>query len=113
MSCGVDSRHSLDPTWLWLWCRLAAAAPVRPLVWELPYAIGAALKKSKKIKLFYFIHEEIESREFGLQKSVTDQCHFPSGLVRFGHLPVGEDIFSQTGFLCNHIISVYAECWQG
>ena len=28
-----------------LWCRLAAAAPIWPLAWELPYAAGAALKK--------------------------------------------------------------------
>ena len=32
-----------------LWCRLAAAAPIRPLAWELPYATGGeALKKKKK-----------------------------------------------------------------
>ena len=31
-----------DPVLLWLWCRPAAAAPIRPLVWELPYAVGAA-----------------------------------------------------------------------
>ena len=30
-----------------LWCRLAAAAPIQPLAWELPYAAGAALKKPK------------------------------------------------------------------
>ena len=36
---------------LWLWCRLAAAAPIRPLAWELPWAEGAGLKKkSEKIK---------------------------------------------------------------
>ena len=35
---------------LWLWCRLAAAAPIWPLVWELPYAIAAALKKKKEKK---------------------------------------------------------------
>ena len=35
---------------LWLWCRPAAAAPIGPLVWELPYATGAALKKKKKKK---------------------------------------------------------------
>ena len=29
---------------LWLWCRLAAAAPIRPLTWELPYGAGVALK---------------------------------------------------------------------
>ena len=30
-----------------LWCRRAAAAPVRPLAWEPPCATGAALKKKK------------------------------------------------------------------
>ena len=32
---------------LWLWCQLAVAAPARPLAWEPPYAMGAALKKQK------------------------------------------------------------------
>ena len=36
-----------DPM-LWLWCRLAAAAPTRPLVWEPPYDTGVTLKKLKK-----------------------------------------------------------------
>ena len=35
---------------LWLWCRPAAAAPIQPLAWELPYATGAALKKKKSKK---------------------------------------------------------------
>ena len=47
MSCGVGHRRDSDPTLLWLWCRLAAAAPVQPLAWELPYATGAALKSRK------------------------------------------------------------------
>ena len=34
-----------DPTLLWRWCRLAAAAPIRP-----PYAVGAALKRQKQTK---------------------------------------------------------------
>ena len=29
---------------LWLWCRPAAVAPIGPLAWEPPYAMGAALK---------------------------------------------------------------------
>ena len=33
-----------DPALLWLWCRPAAVAPIRPLAWEAPYAVGAALK---------------------------------------------------------------------
>ena len=40
MSCGVGRRLSSDPEFLWLWPRLAAAAPIRSLAWELPYASG-------------------------------------------------------------------------
>ena len=29
---------------LWLWCRLAAIVPIRPLAWKLPYAASVALK---------------------------------------------------------------------
>ena len=36
--------------WLWLWHRLAAAALIRPLAWELPHATGAAIKRKKKRK---------------------------------------------------------------
>ena len=52
MSCGIGRRGSLDPTLLRLWCRLAAVAQIQPLAWELPYAVGAALKgkKPKKTK---------------------------------------------------------------
>ena len=32
---------------LWLWRRPAAAPPIQPLVWELPYASGMALKRKK------------------------------------------------------------------
>jgi len=38
------------PVLLWLRCRPAAAAPIQPLGWELPYAAGAALKRKKKNK---------------------------------------------------------------
>ena len=42
--------------WLWLWRRLlataatAAIALIRPLAWEPPYALGAALKRRKDKK---------------------------------------------------------------
>ena len=45
MSCGIASRHSSDPKWLWWWHRLKAAALIQPLAQELPYAAGAAVKK--------------------------------------------------------------------
>ena len=37
---------------LWLWCRPATAAPIGPLVWELPCASGAALKRKKEKKRY-------------------------------------------------------------
>ena len=48
MSCGVGRRLGLDPALLWLWCRPVATAPIRPLAWEPPYAMGAALENAKK-----------------------------------------------------------------
>ena len=48
MSCGVGCRCGLDPAWLWLCCRPAAAALIQPLAWELPCATGVALKRPKK-----------------------------------------------------------------
>ena len=50
MSCGAGHRRGSDPEWLWLWRRLAAAAPIRPPAWELLYATGVALQKKKKKK---------------------------------------------------------------
>ena len=39
-----------DLALLGLRCWLAAAAPIGPLAWELPYAAGAALKSKNKTK---------------------------------------------------------------
>ena len=48
MSCGVDCRRVLDLALLWLWCGPVATAPIRPLAWDLPYAMGEALKRKRK-----------------------------------------------------------------
>ena len=49
VSCGVGCRRSSsDPMLLWLWRRPTAAAPVRPLAWEPPYAAGMALEMAKR-----------------------------------------------------------------
>ena len=50
VSCGGGCRRSSDLALLWFWCRPAATAPMRPLAWEPPYAVGAALEKGKKKK---------------------------------------------------------------
>ena len=39
-----------DPALLWLWCRPAAGDLIRSLAWELPYAMGVALKDKTKNK---------------------------------------------------------------
>ena len=48
MSCGEGCRRSSDPALLWLWYKLAATGPIRPLAWEPPYASGVALEYGKK-----------------------------------------------------------------
>ena len=58
MSCGVGHRRSLDPALLWLWRRPAATAPIRPLAWEPPYAVGVALEKAKRQKQTNNVSEE-------------------------------------------------------
>ena len=50
MSCGVGRRRGSDLAWLWLWCRQVATALIRPLAWELPYAVGAAQEMIKRQK---------------------------------------------------------------
>ena len=50
MSCDVGCRRGSDAALLWLWCSLAATAPIRPLAWEPPYAEGAALEEAKRQK---------------------------------------------------------------
>ena len=50
MNCGVGHRHGSDPTLLWLWHRSAAVAPVQPLAWEPPYAMGGGPQKTKKVE---------------------------------------------------------------
>ena len=51
-----------DPVLRELWCGQAAIAPIRPLAWEPPYAVSAALKdKTKNIyisKLYPTIHSK-------------------------------------------------------
>ena len=50
LSCGIGRRRGSDPALLWLWCRLAATAPIRPLAWEPPCASGVALKRQEDQK---------------------------------------------------------------
>jgi len=47
VSCGISHRCGSDLAWLWLRRRPAAAALIRPLAWEPPYATGVALKNKQ------------------------------------------------------------------
>ena len=55
------SHTCSEPTLLWLWCRPAAVAPIRPLAWEQPlHASDAALEKDKKAKrqkIYIYIYD--------------------------------------------------------
>ena len=50
VSCGVGCRHGSDLAWLWLCCKVAATAPIKPLAWDPPYAVSVALKGQKDKK---------------------------------------------------------------
>ena len=52
LSCGVGCRCGSDLALLWLWCRLAATAPIRPLAWE-PLGAAQEMAKDKKKKYVY------------------------------------------------------------
>ena len=47
---GIGHRCGSDPELLWPWRRLADAASIGPLAWELPHAASRALQKTKKRK---------------------------------------------------------------
>ena len=64
-----------DPALLWLWRRLAAIAPTRPLAWEPPYALAAALKRQKKkkrVQLRHSCHSEEQIRFPAQHSGLTD-----------------------------------------
>ena len=81
MSCGVGLRCGSDVALLWLWCRLATVALIRSLAWELPYAMGVALKKrnnnnnkTKNVKKNIYTHTYIYKTEIILLYKLTGQC---------------------------------------
>lgn len=49
--CCHGPWYGSNPELLWLWCRPMVTAPILLLAWELPHAVGVALKRRKtKIK---------------------------------------------------------------
>ena len=74
MSYGVGLRRSSDLAllWLWLWLWRAATAPIRPLVWESPYAMGVALKRPKTKK-----KKDLQSAPLSFLFLFSNQVHLP------------------------------------
>ena len=68
MSSGVGCRRGSDLTLLWLWCRLVATGPIRPLAWEPPYAAGVALEKAKRQSINQSINKRTLSQWRAFQK---------------------------------------------
>ena len=68
MNCAVGHRCGSHPALLSLWCRLAAAAPIRPLAWEIPHAAGAPPTKKKK-------KEEDEKTNHGMGEIICEQSN--------------------------------------
>ena len=69
MSCGVDHRCGVDPVLLWLWWRPADVAPIGPLAWEPPYAVGAAQHRDKKQNKITFFKNKSEKAVVALLMS--------------------------------------------
>ena len=75
MSHGVGCKRCWDPVLLWLWCRPASTALIRPLAWELPHAAGAALKKKKKIHIITYMWNLKYDTNEHIYKTKTDYRH--------------------------------------
>ena len=79
MSCGVGHRRGSGPMLLWLWCRLAATAPIRPLAWGPPHAVRAALEMAKEKK---------KKKTKRIQHSVLKDAGLIPGLAQWVKDPV-------------------------
>ena len=77
----VGCRHGSDPGLLWLWRRPVAKALIRPLAWEPPYTVGAALKRPKKKRRCKMIFSW-ESRLFKCYISISIYLSISSYLIK-------------------------------
>ena len=59
MSCGIGCIWGLDLALLWLRYRPAAVAPIRPLAWEPPCAVGGALKNKQTKKAEWMLRRTL------------------------------------------------------
>ena len=75
MRYGVGHRRGSDLVLLWLWCRLAAAAPIQPLAWEPPYGLccipGHELEEIRGLRFEIELPHPTEGRREGNGKPYT------------------------------------------
>ena len=90
--CG--HRRGSDPAWLWLCCRPVATALIWPLAWEPPYAMGAALKRQRK--MFF--------------KKISDLAKIP-GATCAGTGTPAQVCNSKSFHLTCHVFIVSLSCW--
>ena len=109
MSCGVSHRCGSDPKSLWLWCRPAAAGPILPLAWELPYAAGAALKRPKRKR------KERKKKSFSSPLSLPQNLMFLLLSVSDAWCPMlvlHESARGEQWSLQCHVQLVPSACWH-
>ena len=102
MSCGVGHRCGSDLALLWLWCRLAALAPVRPLAWEPLNASGVVLERQRtnKQKLPSFLLSRYYKCKEKKPKKEEE-----------GFLKLYNSVVSQTTKLCNYLLFWVSVFW--
>ena len=83
VSYGVLHRCGSDLALLWLWHRPEAVAPIRPLAWEPPYAVGVALKRQKDKKEI-FSNLKLQGKET-IQISISEKLNYIRCLLRTSH----------------------------
>ena len=72
--CELWCRCGSDLALLWLWHRPAATTPIRPLAWELPYAVGVALKKTREKEKVIKVMQDIK-----IESAI--ETHYPVCIV--------------------------------
>ena len=67
VSHGIGCSYDLDLVLLWLWHRPGGTAPIQPLSWKPPYAMGLPLKEKKRER-----EREIKYLVINLPKETED-----------------------------------------
>ena len=79
VSCGGGRRCGSDPVLLWLWCRPAAVAPIRPL------CCGCSPKKKKK-KIILYVNTHTHTHNLFVTHTLPVSFIFPLKLSRLCYL---------------------------